>query len=166
MNYEKAWGMLKRDLKDIAEYNSKMKRDSNDKFAVTEDLSKRLIAQMNVYEKQIGKKPDKLVDYELKGWSYEELAEIFNLRCYLPEEVTENSLYTADDILAHNVVLHFLENNFFNEKVINTVRNYMKKMIEEPMSGEYAKVWNAMLEIEDNFVFMQFVIAFLQHMWT
>ncbi|MFW6016829.1 MAG: hypothetical protein ACOCRK_10360 [bacterium] len=164
MNYEKAWAFFKEDLKDIIGHTEKF-----DIYDETKCMANRLLFQMETYEEQIDKKVE-ITDYRLKGWDYTELLKKFN---QIEFEGVDYGSLAVEDVCSYNQVLHFLQDNWLddnykpNKKVVNVVKEYLRKMSrDEDKADHYDAVWQGMLNIKDDYVFMQFVFALLSHMWT
>ncbi|MFW6016639.1 MAG: hypothetical protein ACOCRK_09385, partial [bacterium] len=100
------------------------------------------------------------------GWDWGELSDKFGLENYNPPE-DEWGWVCVDDNLEFNKVYHYIKDNLDNEEVIKVLKEHLRKMIrDEGTPDHYDAVWQGMLNIEDDIVFMQFVLAFLGHMWT
>lgn len=163
------WSYFKEDLKDVISYNHRFKNSDYDANGITESVARRLMFQMDTYEKHIGKKAE-ITDYRLKGWDWGELCDKFGLEDYeVPKGNRDNYMHLkVEGTLEYNKVLHYLEDRWMEDnQVVEVLRDYLRSMI--PDKGPYTHydaVWNAMLDIKDDMVFMQFVFALLGHMWT
>lgn len=170
MNFNEAWHFFKEDLKDVIDRNREFKNSDYDKEGITQDVAQRLLFQMDIYESHIAQEKPERCDYRLKGWDWYEIADKLGISTEYdlkyPEE-TKMHYLTVENVLVYNEVLHYLESNYDNKEVVEAVREYLRAMTGDgEYVGNYDKVWRAMLEIEDDIVFMQFVFALLGHMWT
>ena len=167
MNYEQAWSCLKDNLKEIIEHRDKNNPDYGDQLII--GLMNYILENMEQYEMMIEFKPEELKDkdYDFKGWDWTELSEKFNMD-YIDLDKEKDPQYIScqiQDTLEYRKLYHFLVDNFENEEVVNEVRNYVGRISEYGDSG-YFKMWEAMSEIESDYVFMQYTLALLTHMWT
>lgn len=165
-DYKKSWQFFKKDLLDIVGYASRFKNNDYDAKGIAEQLAKVLLYQMSLYENHIGHEPER-TDYSLKGWHWGELADAFGIEEYSGNGDKPMHYIKIDDKPYFNIIEHFIKDNFKNEEVIETIKDHLRKMIrDEGKTDHYDAVWQGMLNIESDIVFMQFVLAFLGHMWT
>ena len=163
MDYEKAWASFKEDLKDLKHYRSKMSNDFESDQIL--GIVNNLLYQMETYEQILGYKPRK-TNFGMKGWDYSEIMNKFGIEDYdpPPEDDPYYQHVGIETVFRKRRVQAFLEENHNNPEVIEIVRDYLQTI--SCVDGYYGKVWKAVSEIEDDFVFMQFVFALLYHMWT
>ena len=163
MNYKKAYKYLQKDLKDIIDYNGDFPLS---KSKYINSIVDRILFQTKIYENMIDK-PVTITNHKLKGWDWHELADKLNIPTYDPE-TDEMGYIEVDDVLSYKKIYNYLEDNFDNKQVIEVIREHLKKLIEQEGSegNHYDAVWSGMLNIKSNYVFMQFVLALLGHMWT
>lgn len=162
------WGYFKEDLKDSIDYNRSLKNSDYDTNGITEIIAHRFLYQMEIYEEHIGEKPT-ITDYKLRGWDWGELCDKFDLEDYEPPKDSQSYAYlNVDDVLEHNKVLHYLQDNWRdNKEVVDVIREHLRAMMDDcDEHTHYDAVWEGMLNIESDEVFMQFVFALLGHMWT
>lgn len=175
MDYEKAWAFLKEDLKDVKSHSKKFKVNQGDSYSISEEMSDRLLHKMDVYEEHIGFEPVVDEDTPLKGYDWGELLDKFGIEEYEMPDNYNYSYLSIEDVLTFGTLYNYIKSNFRNDEVIEVLKDHLRAMIgqeqglsntEEDEYTHYDAVWNAMLDIEDDDVFMQFVLALLGHMWT
>ncbi|MFW6026037.1 MAG: hypothetical protein ACOCRX_06815 [Candidatus Woesearchaeota archaeon] len=105
-------------------------------------------------------------DYELKGQDWSELLYKFNLKKESDDcgMTCDNSVQNCSNCESEKLK-KFLGNNQSKEN-IEILKAFLKKMAESEYCNEGKKVWEAMIEIEDTYTFLQFFFLNLRLMWT
>ena len=165
MDYKKAFIELRNDLETLREHHNHFSHDSYDENAVKSEVLYTVMKQLDKYIELIEEDIETKKDYEFKGWSEYELLEVFGL--------DEDYCGSIDNEIMYNELLmsYLMENIEFNtdknepnSEAYYQVRRYMEKLVE--YDTEYSKVFKAMLEIDSDLVFKQFIFALIGHMWT
>lgn len=169
MDHEKAYGFLREDVKDlISHFEDRMDnfyepREYKHKLEVLYNIKN----QMETYTDLISKEVKVNEDYRLKGWDWAELADKLNIEMTDPDVQSHEFSVIENDILYLKAVTNYLKANYDNKEVIGIVKDHLRAMMHDgEVHDHYDAVWEGMLNIKEDTVFMQFVFAFLGHMWT
>lgn len=172
MDYKSAFLYLKNDIESMIDvFEDKMSNFyTPDEYRYKLQLLHNLNDQIEFYNNDIGEDVNINENYRLKGWDWWEIGQKLNIdrKEYEPIDDRGYSL-PENDIMYYHTVKHYLMDHWEEEGVLDVVREHLKKMTGDRSLEEcrgYDAVWSGMLQIENDSIFIQFLFALLNHMWT
>lgn len=106
--------------------------------------------------------------FKFKGYDWTELFDAFGIR---PKKTPHFETLEEEEKFYDDVLLSYLkqrQNESYqpNPEDVKTIKRYLKELSKFKYDAGYSKVWDAMIEIDHDEVFMQFFFALYKHMWS